>query len=130
MQHWDVQAILSHNRITSYNVCYTKLLRISVTIMIVVYILWVIAYNRITSYNVCYTKLLRVDYFWKNLSAVPESEQCGWLKDKYGLAWQIVPRRLTELIGDPDSQRAKRAMQAMMQMVKIDVAAVEAAASA
>lgn len=62
-----------------------------------------------------------VDYLWGKLSAVPESEQCGWLKDKFGLSWQIVPKRLGELLSDKNSEKAGRAMQAMLQMKKIDV---------
>ena len=53
---------------------------------------------------------------------------CGWLKDRFGLSWQIIPDRLTELLSDPDPGRAQRATQAMLQMQKIDVAALEAAA--
>jgi len=53
--------------------------------------------------------------------------QCGWLTDRWGLSWQIVPERLTELIKDPDTDRARRAMEAMMTMVKIDIAALESA---
>jgi predicted 3-demethylubiquinone-9 3-methyltransferase (glyoxalase superfamily) len=64
------------------------------------------------------------------LSAVPDAEQCGWVKDKFGLSWQIVPRRLLQLLADPDGGRAKRAMEAMMQMKRIDIAAVERAADA
>jgi len=56
--------------------------------------------------------------------------QCGWLKDKYGLSWQIIPERLPQLLSDPDPARAARVMRAMMQMVKIDIAALEAAADA
>ena len=62
------------------------------------------------------------------LSAVPEAEQCGWVKDRYGLSWQIVPRQLTRLIADADPARAKRAFEAMMQMKRIDIAALERAA--
>jgi len=68
-----------------------------------------------------------VDHFWNNLSVVPESEQCGWLKDKYGVSWQIVPKRLGELMGDPDPEKAGRVMNAMLQMKKIDVAELEKA---
>lgn len=68
-----------------------------------------------------------VDYLWGKLSAVPESEQCGWLKDKYGLSWQIIPKRMGELLGSDDTEKANRAMQAMLQMHKIDVAALEKA---
>jgi predicted 3-demethylubiquinone-9 3-methyltransferase (glyoxalase superfamily) len=64
------------------------------------------------------------------LSAVPEAEQCGWVKDKYGLSWQIAPRRLLELMTDPDRARARRVMEAMMQMKRIDIAAIERAAGA
>jgi predicted 3-demethylubiquinone-9 3-methyltransferase (glyoxalase superfamily) len=70
-----------------------------------------------------------VDSYWSALTAGGgQPVQCGWLKDKYGLSWQVLPRRLTELIADPDPTRAKRAMEAMMTMVKIDVAALEKAA--
>ena len=63
-----------------------------------------------------------VDYFWEKLSAVPESEVCGWLKDKYGLSWQIVPTEFTEMIEDSNSEGAGRALQAMLSMKKLDVA--------
>lgn len=69
-----------------------------------------------------------VDYFWERLSAVPEAEQCGWVKDRYGVSWQIVPKRLNELLADPDKEKAGRVTQAMLQMKKIDIAALEAAA--
>jgi len=60
-----------------------------------------------------------VDYFWERLSAVPEAEQCGWLKDKYGLSWQIVPRQLGEFLGSPDKPKAMAAMNAMLKMKKL-----------
>lgn len=69
-----------------------------------------------------------VDYFWDKLSAVPESEQCGWLKDKYGLSWQIIPKTLDELLNDPDTAKASRVLKAMLQMKKIDVAGLQKAA--
>ena len=69
-----------------------------------------------------------VDRLTAALSAVPQAEQCGWVKDKYGLSWQIVPRRMLALMSDPDAGRARRAMQAMMTMKRIDIAAVERAA--
>src|SRR3989344_1745840 len=62
-----------------------------------------------------------VDYFWGKLSSVPESEQCGWLKDKFGLSWQIIPRQLEELIDDPDKEKSRKVLNAMLQMKKIDV---------
>lgn len=68
-----------------------------------------------------------VDYYWERLSSVPEAEQCGWCKDKFGLSWQIVPKRLGELLNDPDKEKAGRAMQAMMKMHKLNVAELEAA---
>jgi predicted 3-demethylubiquinone-9 3-methyltransferase (glyoxalase superfamily) len=64
------------------------------------------------------------------LSAVPEAEQCGWVKDRYGLSWQIVPRQLTELVTSADRGRAERAFKAMMDMKRIDIAAIERAADA
>jgi predicted 3-demethylubiquinone-9 3-methyltransferase (glyoxalase superfamily) len=72
-----------------------------------------------------------VDYFWDALTADGgEESQCGWLKDRFGLSWQIIPNRLMELLGDPDPGRSQRAMQAMLQMRKIDVAELERAADA
>lgn len=69
------------------------------------------------------------DRLWAALTADGGSEiACGWLKDRWGVFWQITPTRLMELIGDPDPDRARRAMTAMTQMVKIDIATVEAAA--
>ncbi len=69
-----------------------------------------------------------VDYFWDKLSAGGSIQQCGWLKDKYGLSWQIIPSALPRLLSDPDPKKAGRVMQAMLQMKKIDVAKLEQAA--
>lgn len=71
-----------------------------------------------------------VDGFWSALTEGGEESMCGWLKDRYGLSWQIIPNRLMELLGDPDPARAQRAMQAMLQMRKIDVPELERAADA
>ncbi|HEY7477404.1 MAG TPA: VOC family protein [Actinomycetota bacterium] len=72
-----------------------------------------------------------VDHFWDALIAEGgEESMCGWLKDRFGLSWQIVPGRLMELLGDPDPGRSQRAMQAMLQMRKIDIAELERAAEA
>lgn len=71
-----------------------------------------------------------IDELWEKLSAVPEAEQCGWLKDKFGVTWQIAPKRLGELMSDPDKAKAKRVTDAMLKMKKIDIAALEAAAEA
>lgn len=70
-----------------------------------------------------------VDYFWSRLTDGGEESMCGWLKDRFGVSWQIIPTRLPELLGDPDAQRAQKAMQAMLGMRKIDIAAMEAAAA-
>ena len=70
-----------------------------------------------------------VDYYWEKLIAGGgEESQCGWLKDKYGLSWQVVPAGMNEVLNDPDRGRAERAMKAMLGMRKIDVAALQAAA--
>jgi predicted 3-demethylubiquinone-9 3-methyltransferase (glyoxalase superfamily) len=69
-----------------------------------------------------------LDRLWEELSAVPEAEQCGWLKDKYGVSWQIVPVGMETLLQDPDTEKAERAMAAMLQMKKLDLAALQAAA--
>ena len=69
-----------------------------------------------------------VDAFWDALSKGGEEGRCGWLKDRYGLSWQIVPTGLGELLGDPDPGRVKRAMEAMMQMRKLDLEAMRRAA--
>jgi predicted 3-demethylubiquinone-9 3-methyltransferase (glyoxalase superfamily) len=68
-----------------------------------------------------------VDHFWDALTAGGEPSQCGWLKDKFGVTWQVVPRILNEVLGGPDRDGANRAMQAMMQMTKLDVATLKAA---
>lgn len=69
-----------------------------------------------------------VDDFWERLSAGGSKSQCGWLKDRYGLSWQVVPDVLPKLLGGPDRARAARVMNAMMEMTKLDVAALQAAA--
>jgi predicted 3-demethylubiquinone-9 3-methyltransferase (glyoxalase superfamily) len=69
-----------------------------------------------------------VDYYWTQLSEGGEEGQCGWLKDRYGLSWQVVPTGMEELFADPDKSRAERAMKAMLGMRKLDVAALRAAA--
>jgi len=70
-----------------------------------------------------------VDAYWSKLSAGGEEGQCGWLKDKFGLSWQIVPSRLIELLQDPDREKSQRAMAAMLKMKKIEIAYVERAAA-
>ncbi|MGE8190370.1 VOC family protein [Pseudomonas sp. NPDC086278] len=68
-----------------------------------------------------------VDHFWGALSAHPQNEQCGWLKDKFGLSWQIVPVVMMEMLKDRDTSKSQRAMAAMMQMKKLDIAVLQRA---
>ena len=70
-----------------------------------------------------------VDYHWNKLVEGGEESQCGWLKDKFGVSWQIIPVTLMRLLSEPDGAKAGRVMQAMLQMQKIDVAKLEAAAA-
>ncbi len=69
-----------------------------------------------------------VDYYWDKLTDGGEESQCGWLKDRFGLSWQVVPGGMEELFADPDRTRAERAMRAMLGMKKLDIAAMMAAA--
>ena len=69
-----------------------------------------------------------VDYYWEKLSEGGSEGPCGWLKDKFGLSWQVVPAGMEEVFADPDPERAARAMKAMLGMSKLDVAALRAAA--
>jgi predicted 3-demethylubiquinone-9 3-methyltransferase (glyoxalase superfamily) len=69
-----------------------------------------------------------VDYYWEKLSDGGSKGQCGWLEDRFGLSWQVVPDGMVELFSDDDPQRAARAMEAMLKMDKLDAAALRAAA--
>ena len=69
-----------------------------------------------------------VDRYWDALTQGGEPGQCGWLKDRFGLSWQVVPNQLGEVLGDPDPERSRRALAAMMQMSKLDISAMRAAA--
>jgi predicted 3-demethylubiquinone-9 3-methyltransferase (glyoxalase superfamily) len=69
-----------------------------------------------------------VDYYWERLTEGGEESQCGWLKDRYGLSWQVVPTGMEEVFSDPDPERAKRAMEAMLKMRKLDIEALRSAA--
>src|SRR6266481_462590 len=85
-------------------------------------------FNEAVSFMVKCETQAEVDLYWNVLTAGGGQEsQCGWLKDKYGLSWQIVPTALGKYITDRDGTKAKRAMQAMMKMKKIDIAALQAA---
>ena len=85
-------------------------------------------FSEAISFSVSCADQAEVDHYWDALSAGGEQGPCGWLKDRFGVSWQVVPARLGELLGDPDPERAQRAMQAMLGMRKLDVAALRAAA--
>ncbi len=85
-------------------------------------------FNEAISFQIPVQTQQQVDHYSNALSAVPEAEQCGWVKDRYGVSWQIVPEQLIGLITDADPARAKRAFEAMMQMKRIDIAAIKRAA--
>ncbi len=87
------------------------------------------AFNEAISFIVRCDSQEEIDRYWERLSAVPESEQCGWLKDRYGLSWQVVPDALYRLLADPDPGRAQRATVAMLAMKKLDIAELERAAA-
>ena len=89
------------------------------------------AFNEAVSFVIECDDQAEVDRLWDALTADGgEPGPCGWLKDRFGLSWQVVPRRLNELVGDPDPERARRAMEAMLKMGKIEVAELERAADA
>ena len=86
-------------------------------------------FNEAVSFQVSCESQDEVDRLWNKLTADGGQEgQCGWLKDKFGLSWQIIPDGMSELLSDPDPGRSQRAMQAMLQMQKIDIDAVRKAA--
>ncbi|MDP8993812.1 MAG: VOC family protein [Pseudomonadota bacterium] len=86
-------------------------------------------FNEAVSFMIECEDQAEVDRLWEAITATGGSPvACGWVRDRYGLSWQIVPKRLQELMTDPDRDRAKRAMEAMMTMVKLDVAELERAA--
>jgi predicted 3-demethylubiquinone-9 3-methyltransferase (glyoxalase superfamily) len=84
-------------------------------------------FNEATSFIIHCGGQAEVDYFWDRLSADPAAEQCGWLKDRYGVSWQVVPTILYELMQDRDRKRAERVMTAMLQMKKLDIRGLEKA---
>ena len=86
-------------------------------------------FNEAISFQIPVETQAEVDRLTTALSAEAEAEQCGWVKDRFGVSWQIVPRQLIRLISDADPSRAKRAFNAMMQMKRIDIAALERAAN-
>jgi predicted 3-demethylubiquinone-9 3-methyltransferase (glyoxalase superfamily) len=80
-------------------------------------------FNEAVSFQVLCQTQEEVDYYWGNLSrgGDEKAQQCGWLKDRYGLSWQVVPAVLGELLNDPDREKSQRVMKAMLQMKKIDI---------
>ena len=87
-------------------------------------------FNEAISFQVDCETQEEVDAFWSSLAEGGEEGPCGWLKDRFGVSWQIIPRRLTELLSHPDPERSQRVMQAMLGMRKIEVAELEQAAAA
>jgi predicted 3-demethylubiquinone-9 3-methyltransferase (glyoxalase superfamily) len=87
-------------------------------------------FNEAISFVIHCKDQAEIDHYWEKLTAGGKEVQCGWLKDKYGLSWQVTPDRLLELNADPDKAKAGRVMAAMMKMVKIDIAKLEEAAAA
>ena len=92
----------------------------------------VFKFNEAISLQVRCETQAEVDHFWEKLSAGgdPQAQQCGWLKDRYGVSWQIIPSILPELMADPDPAKSVRAMEAMLKMKKIDIATLKRAAAA
>lgn len=85
------------------------------------------SFNESISFFVHCETQKEVDELWDKLSEGGEKSRCGWLKDKFGVSWQIIPNALGELLGDPDSDKSKRVMEAMLQMDKIDIATLRRA---
>jgi predicted 3-demethylubiquinone-9 3-methyltransferase (glyoxalase superfamily) len=86
-------------------------------------------FNHAISFSVSCDTQEEIDRYWDALLQGGTPEQCGWLKDRYGLSWQIVPKVLSTLIADPDREKAKRVSEAMLSMVKLDIAELERAAA-
>jgi predicted 3-demethylubiquinone-9 3-methyltransferase (glyoxalase superfamily) len=86
-------------------------------------------FNEALSFMIPCRDQKELDYYWDKLSqgGDPRAQMCGWLKDKYGLSWQVIPAMIDEMLGDPHSERSQRAMEAMLKMKKIDIATLERA---
>ena len=86
-------------------------------------------FNEAVSFEVHCETQEEIDYYWERLGegGDPNAQVCGWLKDRFGVSWQVVPTRLTEMVADPASPAGQRAMSAMLQMKKLDIAALQRA---
>ncbi len=87
-------------------------------------------FNEAISFQIHCEDQDEIDYYWSKLSEGGEEGPCGWLKDKYGVSWQIVPTALPRLLSDPDREKSQRVMEAMLSMKKIEIDALERAAAA
>lgn len=86
-------------------------------------------FDEAVSFQVSSDSQAETDYYWDQLTEGGEEGQCGWLKDRYGVSWQVVPTEIIELLSDPDPEKAQRATAAVLQMTKLDIAAVQRAAT-
>jgi predicted 3-demethylubiquinone-9 3-methyltransferase (glyoxalase superfamily) len=86
-------------------------------------------FSEAISFQITCDSQAEIDHFWSRLTDGGKEVQCGWLKDKFGLSWQVVPRVLPELLGNPNAEKADRVMKAMLQMKKFDIAALQKAAA-
>ena len=86
------------------------------------------SFDEAVSFQVTCESQEELDYYWERLSEGGQAGPCGWLKDRFGLSWQVVPKGMDEVFADPDPERARRAMQAMLKMGKIDIAELRRAA--
>lgn len=84
-------------------------------------------FNEAISFMVSCESQDEVDELWSKLSAHPESEQCGWLKDKFGVSWQIIPKGLDDMLSNPDPEKLQRVMKALLQMKKLNIEELRAA---
>jgi predicted 3-demethylubiquinone-9 3-methyltransferase (glyoxalase superfamily) len=82
-------------------------------------------FNEAISFQIHCTDQDELDYYWNTLSEGGQEVACGWLKDKYGVSWQVIPTVLIDMIGDPDPERAKRTTEAMLAMTKFDIATLQ-----
>lgn len=83
----------------------------------------VFKFNEAVSFQIYCETQQEVDQYWKQLTAGgdPEAQQCGWVKDKYGVSWQVIPTALIDMLGDPDTKKSQRVMEAMLKMKKLDI---------